>query len=206
MRAKILGALPPLKTKILSLKWLIAGVFIGLTTLAKPVFPIFVPFLFIWLFFVYKDKLTLLRNCLFILIGIVFTIAPWTIRNYMYYGGFLLISTGAHDFWMTNNDVAMQLEILPEMDIKAPEKWNWFPKDRQEEISKLPTLEAERVFLKESYQWVRNNPKKFGWLLWRRILHFWRLWPVMAEKREKIIAKFTSGIYLPIAWIVWRCR
>jgi hypothetical protein len=65
----------------------------------------------------------------------------------------------------------------------------------------LPALEANKVLLQEGVNWIRNNPKKFSWLIWRRFIHFWRLWPKMATKRNKIIAKLTSGVYLPLAFL-----
>jgi 4-amino-4-deoxy-L-arabinose transferase-like glycosyltransferase len=181
--------------------WLITGVFLALTSLCKPVFLIFIPFYIVWFIFSEKGSSYSIKAGAIALLGMAMTVLPWTFRNYSYYGGFLLISTGAHDFWMTNNDMAMQLETLPEMDESAPEKWNWFPKEKHEEIAKLPALDAEKVFLKDGLAWVGNNTNKFAWLLWRRFLHFWRLWPTMAARRDKLIAKFTSGIYLPLAWI-----
>jgi len=62
-------------------------------------------------------------------------------------------------------------------------------------------MQADKLFWKEGLKWVKNNPDKFMWLLWRRFLRFWRLWPYMATKKNKIIAGLTSGIYLPLAWL-----
>ncbi|PKM92545.1 MAG: hypothetical protein CVU80_02785, partial [Elusimicrobia bacterium HGW-Elusimicrobia-4] len=50
-------------------------------------------------------------------------------------------------------------------------------------------------------EWIKNNPEKFRWLVKRRLIHFWRLYPMMAYKWQKVVAMMTSGIYIPLCLI-----
>jgi len=180
--------------------WAFSGISLGLTALCKPVILVFSLFICFWMWFALADKKRAMVSILVLGIATTAVILPWTSRNYLKYNAFILISTGGQDFWLSNNDVAMSLETSPDLDMSAPDKWVWFPKERHAEISKMPKLEADRVFWKEGKEWIRDNPDKFAWLLPKRLLHFWRLWPKMASSRDKMLAKMTSGIYFPLAF------
>ncbi|MCS7232072.1 MAG: glycosyltransferase family 39 protein [Elusimicrobiota bacterium] len=180
----------------------LSGVILGMTALCKPVIFAFYPFVILWFLVNYSNSIKVfLKYSLIFSLGIIIIIFPWVMRNLFFYKGFLLISPGWQEFWLTNNDVAIQLETVGPKDEPASDDWIWYPKERFQQILKLPMLEAERVFRKEAIEWVKKNPKKFIWLVYRRFLRFWRLWPYMASKRDKIIAGVTSGVYLPLAWV-----
>jgi len=182
-------------------QWIFAGISFGLTALCKPVILVFLLFVFLWIYLTTQFKLYALINIFILGLFTLLTVLPWTIRNYFFYKKIIFISTGGADFWLSNNDTAMVLETTPEIDEPAPERWIWFPKERYEEIKKLPITEADKIFWKEGINWIKNNPDKFSWLVWCRLIHFWRLWPKMATKKNKLIAKLTSGVYFPLALI-----
>jgi len=72
----------------------------------------------------------------------------------------------------------------------------------------MPLPERDKICKEKALNWIRANPRKFGWLVYRRALHFWRLYPLMAYRWQKYAAMITSGIYIPLCFIglaaAWR--
>lgn len=171
----------------------ISGVLIGLTGLVKATVMPFFLIACAWLWWrTGSFKTAFLAGALSLL-----TISPWTLRNYLYYGEFLLISPGYGSLWVANNDEAMLLETMGEQNSPMSPEISWTP-ERFGEYMKLPRMDAERIFKKEAFEWIKNNPEKFFWLVKKRFLHFWRLYPMMAYKWQKYAAMATSGIYIPL--------
>ncbi|MBI5574565.1 MAG: glycosyltransferase family 39 protein [Elusimicrobia bacterium] len=172
------------------------GVLFGLTALTKATI---LPFYFIACFWIWW-RTKKIKNAFLAGIFTLLTICPWTIRNYLHYHKFILISFGYGTLWTSNNDETMILETIGEKEQPAASDWDWTPK-RYKELIKLPRIEAEKIFEKEAKEWIKNNPEKFRWLLKKRLIHFWRLYPMMAYKWQKIAAMITSGIYIPLCFI-----
>ncbi|MFH1540806.1 MAG: glycosyltransferase family 39 protein [Elusimicrobiota bacterium] len=171
------------------------GIVLGITTLTKSTILPFFLFACAWLWWTTKSFRTGFLLGIFILI----TIAPWTLRNYIHYKQFILISPAYQTLWSCNNDTAMILETTGELDTPAPD-WNILP-DRFSEYIKLPRMESEKIFKKEAIEWIKNNPEKYRWLMKKRLIHFWRLYPMMAYKWQKIVAFLTSGMYILLCWV-----
>ncbi|MBN1384083.1 MAG: glycosyltransferase family 39 protein [Elusimicrobia bacterium] len=175
---------------------ILAGLVCGITSLTKATI---LPFFFIACFWIWW-RTKHIKNAFILGIFTLVAISPWTLRNYLYMKKFILISHGYGTLWTSNNDEAMILEKIGEKDRPAPDKWNWAP-DRFSKYLKLPRAEAEKIFKQEATEWIKNNPDKFMWLVKRRFIHFWRLYPMMAYKWQKIAAMFTSGLYIPLCFI-----
>jgi hypothetical protein len=139
-----------------------------------------------------------------VLLGIftIVFIVPWSMRNYFHYHASVVpISPMWRSFGGSNCDEAMTLEKT-ELDTPMPYEMSLkaIPKG-YEDVMKLPRMEQEKVFKEKAIKWISENPDKFVWLLERRLLHFWRLYPVMAYKWQKLMAKMTSGIYIPLCFL-----
>lgn len=172
-----------------------AGLICGITSLTKATI---LPFYFIacfWIWWITKS----IKNAFLLGIFTLIAISPWTLRNYFYTHEFILISHGYGTLWIANNDKAMILEKMGEKSAPMPGNWNWAP-DKFGEYSKLPRAEAEKIFKKEAKEWIKNNPEKFRWLIKKRLIHFWRLYPMMAYKWQKVSAMLTSGLYIPLCF------
>lgn len=172
----------------------LTGVISGITALTKATVLPFFLFVCGWIWWKTKK----IKNAFLVGIFTLITILPWTFRNYIYYKHFILVSPGYQSLAGSNNDTAMLLETKGECD--TPMNEGYTP-PYYSAILKLPRMESEKVFKKEAIKWIKNNPEKFRWLVKRRLIHFWRLYPMMAYMWQKYIAMITSGIYIPLCFI-----
>ena len=186
----ITGELPNTRNMITT------GFIFGITALTKSTI---LPFFFLaclWLWWTTKKIRTGFIAGIFTLL----VLAPWTVRNYLYYKKIILISPAYQSLAKSNNDEAMILETVGEKNEPAPDDFKFTP-EKYVGIDKLPRMESETIYKKEYDSWVKNNPEKFRWLVKKRLIHFWRLYPMMAYKWQKVTAMFTSGIYIPLCFI-----
>jgi len=175
-----------------------AGIVMGLTSLTKSTILPFFLFSCLWIWWQTKSFMKGFIVGLFMVLAIM----PWTIRNYANYHAFIPITTMWQSAYLSCNDGAMYYETAGERD--APQiiedSLPITPGDYTE-ILKLPRMEQERVFKQKSLAWLRSNPASFKKMVWLRLFHFWRLYPMMAYKWQKIVALFTSGLYIILCWI-----
>lgn len=172
------------------------GIILGITVLTKATI---LPFFFLACFWLWwktkKIKIGFITGILTLLV-----IAPWTVRNYLYFKKIILVSPGYQSLAKSNNNEAMILETIGEKSKPADADFNFTPK-RYQEIERLPRMESEKIFKQEATGWIKSNPEKFRWLVKRRLIHFWRLYPMMAYRWQKIAAMLTSGFYIPLCFI-----
>jgi 2-polyprenyl-3-methyl-5-hydroxy-6-metoxy-1,4-benzoquinol methylase len=172
-----------------------AGVVMGLTALTKSTV---LPFLLLacaWLWWRSGRLRAPLTAGLFTALAIM----PWTLRNYFHEGGSYVmpVSTPWYSFYGSCSDAAIRVEMMGEQDSPqvatiVPENWEY--------VSNLPAKERDRFCKEKSLEWIRANPYTFTYLLYSRVLHFWRLWPMMAYRWQKYAAMATSGVYIPLAF------
>lgn len=188
--------------------WCLTGAVLGFTSLTKSTITPFFLFALIWL--AWRTR----RFVPVLLIAAVMagTISIWTVRNHFYYRHFIPISTMWRSFYGSNCDEAAVLEASGELDTPQPDSITEkaIPKDYFQ-ILELPRMEQEAVFKERALLWISSNPDKMIWLMKKRFMHFWRLYPMMAYRWQKLAAKVTSGIYIPLcciglllSWRSWR--
>jgi 4-amino-4-deoxy-L-arabinose transferase-like glycosyltransferase len=188
---------------------MLAGLCLGLTSLCKPVILPFVILLPGWGIIVYRRQIRqVLPKIIIILTATILVILPWSIRNYLYYHEFCLISTGGAAFWFSYNPLTIKLEKLPELlslqdqnQHSLSNDFEYYPRQRYAEISKLPRMEADKVFMQEAWDFIKNNPKTVVWLWYKRFFHFWRLYPLVATPANKMVAFLTSGFVIIFGWL-----
>ncbi len=147
------------------------------------------------------------------LVGIftLMTIMPWTLRNYFHYDKSYImpVSTPWFSLYGSSCDEALWPESLEERDNPPTEDLNLpaIPKDWAY-VAALPLPERDKYCKEKALSWIAANPGKFRALVYKRSLHFWRLYPVMAWPWQKHVAMATSGIYIPLCFIglaaTWR--
>lgn len=178
----------------------LTGVLIGLTGLTKSVTLPFFMLAGAWLWWRTGKFRAGFMAGLFALL----TIAPWTLRNYFHYDKSYVmpVSTPWYSLYGSSCDEALQNELtgdvlkgpgVRQIDQLMPPDWEY--------ATALPLPERDKYCKEKALGWIKNNPDKFGWLLYRRFLHFWRLYPVIAHGWEKAAAMATSGLYIPLAAI-----
>jgi len=79
--------------------WLVAGVFLGLAILCRPV-GLYLPFLFL-LFVIIQKKMRMhwLASCTF-LVGVLLVLSPWLVRNYTAYGTPFVSTMGSTNLYL----------------------------------------------------------------------------------------------------------
>lgn len=140
------------------------------------------------------------------LVGVftLLTIAPWTLRNYFHYdkGYVMPVSTPWFSLYGSACDEALLNETTGDL-LKGPGQKSvdqFLPPDWAA-VAALPLPERDKYCKEKALGWIKDNPDKFTWLLYKRFIHFWRLYPVIAYGWEKAAAMATSGLYIPLAAI-----
>ncbi|MCX5786814.1 MAG: glycosyltransferase family 39 protein [Elusimicrobia bacterium] len=178
----------------------LTGILIGLTGLTKSVVLPFFALACAWLWWQTGKFRTAFLAGVFTLL----TIAPWTLRNYFHYDKSYVmpVSTPWFSLYGSSCDEALLNETTGDI-LKGPgvERIDQFLPPDWEYAAALPLPERDKYCKEKALGWIKNNPRKFTWLLYRRSLHFWRLYPVIAYGREKAAAMATSGLYIPLAVI-----
>lgn len=131
-------------------------------------------------------------------------IAPWSLRNYFQYDKSYVmpVSSPWYSLYGSSCDEALWPESMPERDAPQPDWMNApaIPKD-WDYVSSLPLPERDKYCKQKAISWIRTNPDKFRWLLGKRFVHFWRLYPRMAWPWQKRAAMLTSGLYIPLCLV-----
>ncbi|OQA91411.1 MAG: hypothetical protein BWY26_00993 [Elusimicrobia bacterium ADurb.Bin231] len=173
----------------------LTGICFGLTGLTKSTIMPFFLFACAWLWWNTKSFKT------GFLVGIVtlLTLFPWSLRNRIYYKKVVPVSTPWLTFYGSSCDEAMYQESRGGFDTPQTDEMNApaIPSD-WEYVMNLPPAERDKICKQKAFDWISRNPDKFLWLMKKRFVHFWRLYPLMAYRWQKRVAMFTSGIYIPL--------
>lgn len=175
-----------------------AGVVMGLTALTKSVVLPFFLLACAWLWWRTGSFRAGFLTGVFTLLAIL----PWTTRNYLHYDKTYVmpVSTPWFSLYASSCDEALLNEttgdILKGPGIKPVDQF--LPPDFEYAAS-LPLLERDKYCREKALGWIRDNPGRFARLTRLRLVHFWRLYPMIAYRREKIAAMCTAGLYLPLA-------
>ncbi len=154
----------------------ICGITAGLLSLTRPMFLLYPIFALIYIFYHRKKNFRLIiSDFLVIVILMALTILPWTIRNYMLWGGFCLITTNSGNTVMINNN-----DLL--FDIEGPAPQNRVFKMELLHPDFMPgtplwdsmnELQRDRELQKRTFAWIKNNPGSFLRLIPIKIYSFW---------------------------------
>ena len=183
------------------------GILFGLSVLCKSTVLPFYLLAFVWYVIsrpAQTNTVNRLKGALVVFAAMALTIAPWTVRNYFHYHHFVLVETrGPEHLWQANNKVSLKFEDIPHLDVsRLPDQYAvWCDTTELEAIMKLPRFEGEKVFMKQTVDFIRNNPSDYAVLLRKRMFNYWRLYPRVATRRNKIAAALTSGWIIPLGWL-----
>jgi hypothetical protein len=186
-------------------QWVELGIAIGITVLLRQVFLIFLPILYLWLWWNIRDQgvtpweqrfhrsaikgLSLATLVLFLLI------IPWTIRNYRAFGTFVLLNTNAGFAFFWGNHPVYGTHFIPLLPSSGPNSYyELIPK----ELLSLNEAKLDKALLGKGIQFVVDDPSRFFWLSLSRIPVFFEFWPSPASGLISNISRVASfGICLP---------
>ncbi len=178
-----------------------AGVVAGLATLTRPAMLVFLAIAALWLVARRRPALTAA-----LALGAIVVVAPWTARNQMVYGRFVLVaSEGGVTFWTGNNRLA-----TGEGDLAANPAMKQAALAIERAHAGATPEELEGVFYRAAIEDIRDNPA--GWLTLLARKAFYTIVPVgpsyTLHSRRYIAA--SAGPYLlllPFAAAgAWRLR
>jgi 4-amino-4-deoxy-L-arabinose transferase-like glycosyltransferase len=132
-----------------SIRWLVLmGIFLGLATLAKPTALFYAPLLALWVMLSPQGVRIKKRigYAFALTLATLVIVLPWTLRNYLAFDQFVLVSTnGGYTFLGVNN----------------PNAWGGHNEFYPPSIPGLNDAEMEDAFYAEAWQWIRANPGDF---------------------------------------------
>ena len=163
----------------LSLK---AGILLGLAGLTRPNIQLFFPVLTIHILFLQNKW----KKILLLSIGFCLILLPWVIRNYKIFNKFIPGTTmGGWVFWEGNNPHSFGGPC------------SYFP----EEIFEIEESQRDKILYKMTFKVIKENPKRFLFLIKNKFKRFWNIVPNAPEFEKKIlyrtISVFSFGIMIP---------
>jgi len=167
--------------------YLLSGIFLGLTTLTRPVILAFVPFLILWLtFFSYGNLSLRFKSIIFIMLFMILTVAPWTVRNYFVFKEFIPISTGGSiTFYIANNESTLAKIHDP----LRPLGTTPLTDEQKKEMSRLSETQRDKYLYKLGWEFAKSHPKDFFKIRLIALSQFWHLWPETPARYKEYYAK-----------------
>ena len=194
-------------------KWMIAGVLIGISSLANASVLVFSLFVVYWIYKTFKEKAAAKRASIviFLFAGIFLAIAPVTVRNYIVSKDFVPVT--AHSgitFYAGNNP-------LSDGSFKMPREIGTSVVDSRKNAAiiaqrisgkKLKPSEVSSFWFRQGTMFIKNEPQKYIALAFRKIFLFWNAYevpdilPLAFFKRYSFLLRlplFSYGLVLPFA-------
>ncbi|UCF77950.1 MAG: glycosyltransferase family 39 protein [Candidatus Eiseniibacteriota bacterium] len=150
---------------------LLSGLFLGLSYLGRPSLMGVVPGMAVWALFWPRAIGTpwLRRTAFIVIVASMATVAPWTVRNYVATGNFVLIATGGgRQFWYGNSYFATGSTT------ENPE----YPQELKQRLAALPDEPSrEKLLYREGFKFIGENPGSALKLYVRKLANLFQLYP-----------------------------
>jgi hypothetical protein len=191
--------------------WLELGLAMGVTVLLRQVFLLFLPFLFLWLWWNNWDRdpvrwkqilrWSAIKGLSVATLVLILLILPFTIRNYRAFGTFVLLNTNAGFAFFWGNHPVHGTSFMPLLPSGAGGYYDLIPK----ELLPLNEAELDKALLKLGVQFVMDDPKRFLLLSISRMEEYFKFWPSSDSGLVSNISRVGSfGICLPfILYGLW---
>lgn len=173
----------------------LAGALTGLVILIRPSTLLFVPFALGWLAWRRRFTLAIAMG-----LAAAVVVVPWTVRNMIEHGRFVLVATeGGVTFWTGNHPRARgegDLAANPHLKLESQALRRRFPALSEEAM--------EPVYYREALGWIRSRPIDWLWLEVRKV--FYLIVPIgpsytLHSSRYYWASVLSYGLALPIALI-----
>lgn len=185
--------------------WVELGVAIGVTGLLRQVFLLFVPFLFLWIWWslsaraapAHKSVRQFFRSDVLLgmastIVVVVLLIAPWTIRNYRAFGAFTPLNTNAGFAFFWGNHPVYGAQFVPLLGTQ--EYYELIPK----QLLSLNEAELDRALLKEAIGFIVADPVRYALLSVDRSREYFKFWPSSESSTLSNISRVGSfALFLP---------
>lgn len=169
------------------IRWVVLGFSLGLAALLRQTILLFTPFLLLWLFWELKKDVRWWHFTIpVIVIGLL--IAPWTLRNYLVYGEFLLLNSNAgYALYASNNS---NLGTNWDNDVVVVPVPN--------ELKGQNEAQLDRDLAQRGIRFILADPGRYVLLTVDKTLEFFWFWPSSDSSRISNLNRVLSfGLYLP---------
>ncbi len=157
--------------------WFFSGLILGLVVMLRPNLILLIPFLFIGIYFLApKDKFKRISEMLFVLLGLLLILLPFSLRNYHIEKRFSPLPVqGGLNFYIGNHQDAKGVYTFLDGISNAPVKQikQSVIKARKESGRELTNSEASRFWLLKGLRFIKNHPKEYIFLMIKKMFLFW---------------------------------
>jgi len=185
-----------------SVLWILCGLILGLSCLARPNNLLLYPFILAWLCFQFRaQKKALLRNAALITIIAVFVIAPVTWHNFQQTGEWILIAShGGMNFHIGNNPGATGT-YMSLADVRD------YPGLMFDDSGRIATIQSEsplgpagisKFWYRQGMQFIKEHPMEWLFLIGKKVSLFWN----HREARLNLDFAFHRK-QTPLLYILW---
>ena len=194
-------------------QWLELGLAVGITTLFRQLFLLFVPFLYLWLWWQlaqplhsapsndpgsdarwWQRWLKPMGGFAAATLVIALLIVPWTIRNYRAFGTLVPLNTNAGYVFFWGNHPIYGTHFVGILPSPGPSYYELIPK----ELLPLNEAKLDQALLKLGLQFIKEDPKRYLLLSLSRVQEYFKFWPSADSGRISNLARVGSfGIMLP---------
>jgi hypothetical protein len=202
--------------------WLELGLAIGITALFRQVFLLFIPFLYLWLWWnlrhtpqpsQYKPRWAgvsaAFAGTVVSTLIVLLLILPWTVRNYRAFDTFVLLNTNSGYAFFWGNHPIYGTNFVGILPSGGPTYQELIPT----ELRHLNEAELDRALLKEGLGFVFDDPVRYLQLSLSRTREYFKFWPSANSSQISNISRVGSfGLLLPFMlyglWLggklIWR--
>jgi 4-amino-4-deoxy-L-arabinose transferase-like glycosyltransferase len=180
--------------------WLRLGLAAGVAVLLRQVFLLFVPVLFLWIFWQSRREMSfdgvkrLAGRTLAAGAVMACLIAPWTVRNYFAFHDFALLNTSAGFAFFWGNHPIYGTEFIPILDSET------YGELIPDSVRGLNEVKMERALMDLGVGFVRDDPQRYALLCLSRAKEYFKFWPSEESSRLSNLIRVTSfGLLLPLA-------
>jgi tetratricopeptide (TPR) repeat protein len=179
-------------------RWLFTGIVLGFSALARPTLLLFIPFVLLWLFIVFRQQGVIKKfaeSSLFFLLGTVLIISPVTIRNSMLGEKFVPISSNAGiNFYIGNNpNYDETTSIQPGI------VWERLTREPSVAAGRdLTVEEAQSYWFARSRAFIFSEPMSFLALVLKKTALFWHSYEIKRNKDIYFFKRYSTVLNLPL--------
>jgi hypothetical protein len=191
--------------------WLELGLAIGVTVLLRQVFLLFVPILFLWIWWNSQDSATrssslsqllnwpALRGLIVTTMVVVMLILPWTIRNYFAFDAFVPLNTNAGFAFFWGNHPIHGTNFTP---ILSESYRDLIPA----ELLSLNEGQLDQALLRKALNIIAADPQRFLLLSVSRVAEYFKFWPSSESGIVSNLSRVASfALFLPfMLYGLWR--
>ncbi|NIN01053.1 MAG: tetratricopeptide repeat protein [candidate division Zixibacteria bacterium] len=197
-------------------RWLGCGAVLGLSAIARPNVLIFAPFVLLWMFLGFKDKLkskAILSRWAIFCLGVLLLVFPVTLRNLVVGKDLVLIGwQGGHNFYLGNNPEASGWSVTAaQIDVTWWGGYHDAMRVAQQETGRqLKPSQISRFWYNKGLDFIMTSPFRWIKLMVNKVIYFWKGFEIPNDKNFYFYKNFSSlfnllltksPLYLPFGLI-----